>query len=161
MQVAGVKAQMQEARYTGEAMRQVEEYNAAVLRQQADLIRKSGELDIARQRKQAVAFKARQKALYAKAGVLLEGSPFEVIVDSAAEAELDIGITKYNTEIAALRAESQARYHEYLGKEYYREGEEAYKAGGIQMGSILLASASELVTKYGGILLPKKVKPLS
>lgn len=159
LQIVGAISQATGAQRQGEGMRTAEEYNAAVLRQEADQIKRSGELDIFRQRKQARMLKSKQRALYGKAGVLLEGSPTEVMVASAADAELDIMITDYNTKVSASRAESQARYHEYLGKQYYRQGEQA-------AGNILLATAADLAAKYYPFsskkeVAPKKVAPLT
>jgi len=87
----------------------VAEFNAAVARANAEAIRASADLDIERQKKAATALKSGQIAGYAKSGVKLEGSPINVLIDSAQQAKLDIAITDYNANIGVMQATSQAK----------------------------------------------------
>ena len=109
-----------------------QEYNAKVAMAQAEMTRRAGEFEIAGL-KQVGAYEetklkrakgrmtSAQRARYAKAGVLLEGSPLEVIADTAAQYEMDIaanrynmqlGITtaKYGAEVGVSKAKSEAQY---------------------------------------------------
>ena len=90
------------------AQAQVFEFNAAVHRQRADLIRKRTALDVERQRRRARSFRKKQEALFAKAGVRLTGSPLEVIAESAAELEFDALLTQFEGDIEALNASTSA-----------------------------------------------------
>lgn len=101
------------------------DYNAAVARANAEAIRASSEIDIQKQIKAKGALRGEQVAGYAKAGVKLEGSPLAVIIDSAAQAELDMAITRYNTETSASQAEYQA-------KEFTRQGQAAVSLASTQ-----------------------------
>ena len=89
----------------------VQEFNAAVSRANALAIRTVADLDIGRQRVAATRFKSGQIASYAKAGVKQEGSPLLVMIDSAAEANLDIAITDYNAKIGMLQTQSQEKQY--------------------------------------------------
>lgn len=81
------------------------EFNAAVQRQQAESIRRSGELEAERQRRQARSFSAAQTASFAAAGIRPNvGSPLDVIINDAAELELDAKIIEYNTRLDVLNA---------------------------------------------------------
>ena len=169
--IAGTGMQIYGAISQGQQQKQAEDYNAQVARQQAEAYRnklpiieyqkevvtEKGKLEEYRKRRAARFLRSEQVALYGKAGVQLTGSPLEVIIDSASQAELDIMIDKYNTrldlynldieaynaEVGARRAESEAQYKSYLGKQYQREG--YFKAA-----QTLLTSASGYAMKYGG-----------
>ncbi len=92
------------------------QYNAAVSRANAQAIQASAELDIQRMQKAARALRVIQVARYAKGGVKLEGSPLAVMIDTAAEAELDQIITRFNAETAATQQEYAAREYERTGR---------------------------------------------
>ena len=98
------------------------QFNAAVSRANAQAIRQSADLDIYRQKKTARRLKGAQIAGYAKAGVRLEGSPLEVLLDSASEAELDMMITDYNARVGIAQAEAEAKQYERAGKVALRQG---------------------------------------
>lgn len=75
----------------------------------AAAIQQSAKLDIMRIRRQARQVRSSQQAGYAKAGVTLEGSPLSVMIDSAAQAELDVAITKYNADVQAAQATEEGK----------------------------------------------------
>ena len=125
----------------GKAQKEAAEYNAAVARQEKEAIRRSADIDIQRQKKYARSYKARQEALYSKAGVTLSGSPLEVISDTAAEFEYDQMITDYNAKLGISRAESQAKYEEFKGETYYKEGL-------VKAGTTLLSTGSNVGFRY-------------
>ena len=126
----------------GEQMAQASAYNAAVARRQADVLRQSGELEAYRRRKAGERLTSRQTALYAKSGVLLRGSPLEVIEDTMSEIELDAQIAKYNISIGAGALESEAQQREKIGR--YRK-----QAGMVSAGATILTEGSSIWTKYG------------
>ena len=90
----------------------VEQFNAAVARANAEAIRASANLDIERQKKALKRLTSSQIAGYSKAGVKLEGSPIEVMIDSAQEAKLDMAITEYNANIGIMQAQTEAKGYE-------------------------------------------------
>lgn len=92
------------------------QFNASVSKANAQAIRQSAEFDIGRQRREAKRLKSKQIAGYAKAGVRLEGSPLEVLLSSASEAELDAMIIDYNARVGIAQAGAQARQYRRIGK---------------------------------------------
>jgi hypothetical protein len=118
-------------------------YNADIARQESQMIESSGALDASRQRKATARLIGTQKAAYAGAGVELTGSPLDVMINTAAEGELDAKIIEYNTKVRAVGAMSQADYDERLAGIYERSG--AFKAG-----STLLTSGAQLGAGYIG-----------
>lgn len=118
------------------------ETNAGIARQEADLIRQRAGLDIARKQKQAKRFMGRQVASISKAGVLLEGSPLDVIQDSAAEAEMDIMITDYNARLAVQAKMSEA-------DQLKRAAKSERISGYVQAGSTLLTAGAGFGSELG------------
>ena len=106
----------------GRASSSAERFNASVSRANAQATRISADLDIVRQRKQAEAFKSRQRAGYAKAGVKYEGSPLEVMIDSAAQLQMDSVIMDYNARTQMSQLEQQAQQSEVSADIYKRQG---------------------------------------
>lgn len=127
----------------GQDQAQASRYNADVARQQATMIEQSGALEAEDKRRQALRLTKRQTALYAASGVTLSGSPLAVMIDSAAEGELDARISEYNTKVGASQARSQAGYDEMQAGMYERGG--LYKAG-----TTLLTAGTNIATNYFG-----------
>lgn len=75
-----------------------------------------------------------QKAMYAKAGVTMSGSPLDTAFNTASQFERDKQITNYN-------AQSKANMYQYEGKVAKSQGE--FKAG-----ESLLAGAGELAMAF-------------
>lgn len=122
---SAAKANANLAEMQGKETSIANEYNAAVARANKEAIQVSAELDIQRQKKAAIRLRGEQVVGYAKAGVKLEGSPLEVMIDSAAQAELDMAITAYNAKTSASQAEFAAR-------EYARQGQAAVSLSSTQ-----------------------------
>jgi hypothetical protein len=112
---AAAKANANLAEMQGRESNIAAQYNAAVSRANAEAIRASSEVDIQKQIKAKGQLKGSQVAGYGASGVKLEGSPMDVLIDSAAQAELDIAITKYNAKTSATQAEYQAQEFERQG----------------------------------------------
>ena len=114
-------------------------YNAQVAAQQAEAVRRAGEFEaakIAREKKQML---GRQKARYGKAGVLsFTGSPLEVMADTAAQYELDIAASRYNTQVGVSRYKYESTYQKGMAGRYAT-------AGYIGAGSTLLTGAGEMI----------------
>ena len=145
---AGVKAigELQESKQRAE----IEEFNADVSRQQAEMIKVRGRLDVMRQKQQAVTLRGTQQALFSKAGVVLSGSPLQVIQDSAAEAELDILLTEFNTFVGVSKAIS-------IAEERDRRAKAERTIGRVRAGKTLLTSAATLALQFpGSKTVPKK-----
>lgn len=96
---------------------------------------------------------ARQTALYLKAGVTMEGTPLEVIGQTAAEAEMDAMM---------IRTAGQGAYLERLGRMgMFREMGASYRqAGYLRAGTTLLTGAGRAMVGYGGIPKQKTGTPI-
>ena len=125
--VASGVVQAMGAYQQGKAQKAAAEYNAAVARQEGEIAQRQAKIAISQSEDEARRFRARQESLYAKAGVEFSGSPAYVITDTAAEYKFDQEVLRYNAAVGVSRAESQARYDEFVGEQYYREG--LFKAG--------------------------------
>lgn len=95
----------------------VQDLNATISRANAQAIQTSGEFDVRRMRKAKGRLASSQVAGYSKAGVKLQGSAIEVMIDSAAEAETDILISEYNTKVGVIQANYEAESSRIAGKQ--------------------------------------------
>jgi hypothetical protein len=111
------------ARFNATQIAESERYNADVLRHQADLVKARGRLDVLQQKKVAISTKATQEALYSKSGVIFSGSPLIVMEESAANAELDILTTEFNTFVEASGFTSEALERERVAAAAIERGE--------------------------------------
>jgi len=122
------------------AQAQAAERNAQIMRQQAGLVAQAGEFDVKRLQKQKSSFEGLQRVLFAKGGVSSQsGSPLAVIADSAAEFELDIASSRFNTQINQMRLFSQAG-------EDVRLAQRARSAGKMEAFTTLLDTGSSFLT---------------
>jgi hypothetical protein len=93
----------------GQQQADAHRYNAQIAAQQADSTRISGRLEEHKMKKRYATTIGSMRALSAKSGVSFTGSPIMALKDSLTNANLDIAINRYNTEIEARSYESQAK----------------------------------------------------
>jgi hypothetical protein len=132
--VVGAVQQAQAARETAKTQRKVAEYNVQVAQQQAQLERAR----IEDRRRQVI---AAQRAGYGAAGVTAEGSPLDVLTETAKESGYDAALAAYNAQLQAQRATMAGQ----LAQQESRAQETAayYQAGGS-----LLSGIGSGVTQY-------------
>ena len=128
--IAGARMAADTARFEAQYAQRVSEFNAQVSLNNAKLINESALLERARAGKVKERFLGEQRAAYAKAGVRQEGTPFQVLVETAAELELDLQIDYFNAQVAAHAQTTQAaldraqggvyRYNEIMAKQQKR-----------------------------------------
>lgn len=123
----------------GRQEQKVFEYNAAVNRQKADLVRQAGDLRIEQMRREKSRFKSTQVAAYGAAGVRLSGSPLQVIADTATEMEMDILVEDYNTRVGVVNARNEADLD-------VMRGQIAAKSGYWSAGTTLLSQIPNFVS---------------
>lgn len=123
----------------GNAMASAEKANANLADLYATQARQSGDYEkskIARTKAQTL---ATQRARYAKSGVLLtEGSPIEVMAETAAQYEMDIRATEYNTAVEEQKYKYEASYRRQMASRYKQLG--YTKAA----GTVLLSAGTAL-----------------
>lgn len=96
-------------------------FNRLVSEQFAEMIEQSAKLTETQGRKQKERFLGTQRATYARSGVTSDGSPLEVMADSAGQLELDIAIRRYNSQIQKQQALSEASEFSRLEKSFKRQ----------------------------------------
>lgn len=126
----------------GKQQKAMSEYNAAVARQEAEAIKEATAYEELRQKEQAKKLRGRQLALYGKSGVLMEGTPLEVMEETAAQAELDTLAIRRAGATSASRQESQAQLDIIRGRS-------AERAGYYGAGTSLLTGAGQIASAYG------------
>jgi len=140
----------------GNAMSAAEKANANLSDLYASQVRQSGAYEVSKIERQKKQTQATQKARYAKSGVLItEGSPIEVMADTAAQYEMDILATRYNTEVEAGAYDYQAKYRRQMASRYRSLGyTKAFSTVLLNVGSAFIGSGfgqGNLVTPgYGG-----------
>lgn len=82
---------------------------ASALRSQASLVRAETAAEIERYKISAARFKASQKMSYIKSGVQIEGSPLDVLDETARTASENISAIRAQGEAEATKLTSQAR----------------------------------------------------
>ena len=118
-------------------------YNARIAREEAALTEQAGALEASRQRSQISRLIGSQKAITAGSGVELTGSALDVMINTAAEGELDAQIIEYNTKVQASRFRSQST------RDIERAGA-ARTSGALKAGSTILTQGSKIGTDYFG-----------
>ena len=148
----GVMSAFGEAKQ-GKEIQQAQNFNAQIAEQEAGVVRQNAVLNEYRQRKSLTQNVGAMTAAYAKSGVSVStGSPLDVIADSISNAELDISISKYNSEAEARNKESQAKMMRW-------QGLQAQNLGYAKAGSTLLTtatSAASALSKEKLLTTPKK-----
>lgn len=138
--LAGDIMQAEGQRQEAQAYAQAEQYNIAVAKQEIEVSRVARKLERRREKEAATRFTSTQQAMFAKAGVRLEGSPLDVMEESAKNMELDILINDINQSIDQSRLESEITLRDYQARE-------AIRAGKVRAGVTLLTGAARFGTK--------------
>lgn len=116
--VAGTLLRAVSQYQSGKAQEKAYKANARMADQEADAIDVSTNYKVQKERDRARALSARQRVLYAKAGVdLSTGSPLMVMAEDAGKMEEDIYMTQYGGDIEALKARNQGNMYRYYGKQ--------------------------------------------
>lgn len=128
----------------GAVMGGIQASNAAKANAQAAEFEADAAEDAARQREDAhrrmfARFQATQRTGYAASGVTMEGSPLDVMTDSAIEAELDALNIRHQGDAEATALKWQSRL-------YRSQGKQAMTAGVMRAGTTLLSTGA----RYGG-----------
>ena len=138
------------------------DFNADVLNQRAQAERQSQVLLENQKRKILRDQIGTQVATVGKSGVRLTGSPLDVIEDSIANAEMDIAIDKYNSEVSARGFETDARLEKVRAKQSATQS--FLKAGGtfLSLAAEKIGSKGQQLgagTTTHGIKVPSRFVP--
>lgn len=94
----------------------VYKFNAGMAQLQGRVARLQADVEIKRIRQDARSLLSSQRAAYAKSGVMLTGSPLEIMIQSMKDAELDIIFTNINADLATTGYNIQAGLYKSAAK---------------------------------------------
>jgi hypothetical protein len=127
----------------GKAQQRLNEYNAQVAEQAASDKARDGRIMANAQREQNRRLQARQRALYAKAGVVdTTGSPLLVQLEQAGQLEMAALQTEATSSTEAARLRQQAILDRMSGKA-------ARQAGNLNAGATILQGLGNAASSYG------------
>lgn len=138
--VAGGQVQQgMAAKEEGKAMRKIAEYNAQVLEQQAVAAEQRAGYAATLQEREGRRLTARQRALYAKGGVMVdEGTSLTVLTETARELEMERLMVLREGKVAAGQARSRAYGEQLRGKAAERRGKAAFRGSLLSAGGTIL-----------------------
>lgn len=125
------------------------EYSARLSEREARETQEAAAYEEEKLRKAGVRLKATQRARYAKAGVMLEGSPEDVLVETAEEIAMDALMIRRGGMAGAQRYTAEAALERMAGKSALLKGRAARRASYWGMGATALTGAAELSYRSG------------
>jgi len=127
----------------GQSQSEWSNYNAQIAERDAQNTRNLAAFDAEQKRKETQSLIGRQKALYGKAGVTMEGSPLLLMEETASEGELDARMIEWSGSNKSERYMSE-------GQLSRMKGSQAKTAGYIGAGSTLLTGGAQAYGAYKG-----------
>lgn len=121
-QAVGTTISARAAKQQAESDAIMHEYNAMVDEREAAAVRRASLDEQLIRRKEAKRLGKKQRALYAKAGVRIEGSPMEVMLESAIAQAEDIALLAREKDLGAKRLMSRAGLSRFKAKAAKRAG---------------------------------------
>ena len=116
---------------------------ASINRQEAQQALVASKFDVMKARRAGKFLLGEQIATSAKSGVVFEGSPVDVALDTMEQIELDIMITNYNANVAAGQKMSEAGQREKQARSYGRQAI-------VSPLATLLTSGTDIYKNFGG-----------
>lgn len=127
----------------GQEQKKWSEYNAAVAARDAEASKQAAGYEAGQKRKETERLLGRQRALYGKAGVTFEGSPLELMEETAAAGELDAMMIEREGKLRGSRYMEEAQLSRMKGRG-------AARAGMWGAGSSLLTGGAQSYKYYRG-----------
>lgn len=124
------------------------EYNAQLAEREAAEAQEAAAYEEKKFRRGGERLKARQRALYAKAGVTPEGSPLEVTAETAREIEMDALMIRRGGMVGYQRYTAEAALSRIAGKSALLKGRAARRASYWQMGATGAKGIADIGYKY-------------
>ena len=137
VQLAGVGTQAVGEVKTGRVEAAALRTDANISRREAEIIEATREFETKQLKRQKRKMSGAQRAAFSKAGVILEGTPLDVIRESEEEAEMDILVNKINRDIEKNR---------FLTRAVVTEAEAAIaeRVGTVKAGRTLLTAIPQV-----------------
>ena len=112
----GAVSSFAQARSQATDTRAIARYNAQVAEREAGIKRQQGQVRERAIRTEAEQVLGQQVAGYGRAGVLPVGTPLEVMINSAKQAELKAREARYSGEVGAYSSELEAGQQRFIAK---------------------------------------------
>lgn len=138
--IAGAAVSAYSAISTAQANKDASDYNAAIARQNATIATDQGNVAAEAQRRRMKLFLGNMKAQQGASGIVAnEGTPLDLLAQSAAQGELDAQTIGYNARLKSLGYTQQATLDEF-------SGQNAMRKGYLDAGSAILTGASKYMS---------------
>ena len=124
------------------------EYNAQVAEREATEAQATAAYEEKKHRKAGERLKARQRVMVGKAGILPEGSPSEIMKETANELEIDALMIRRSGTTGAQRLRSEASLSRMTGRAALLKGRSAKRASYLNVASAGLSGGSSLAYMY-------------
>lgn len=145
---------------SGKAQQQIHNFNASQLIKDAENQRIDAQSNALRIRREGKSLKGTQRALYAHQGVLTsEGSPLEVMAESAAQVEIEALNVERNAQIISMKRETEAAIQVAQGQDARSAGKRAGIATALGSASSIFQSARKFGFTTPGKIPTKAKKP--
>ena len=123
LMVAGTAVQMFSSISESQSMARAEKANAEMSLMNAAAVNKASEYEVQKLKRAKGQTLSLQRAMYAKSGVLItEGSPLEVMADTATQFEMDIQAERYNAAVESAKYQYESKYRSGLASSYRSQG---------------------------------------
>lgn len=139
----------------------LDEYGAKVAAQQKDIARAAGEDTKYQLAEEYGQIKGLQRTGYSKAGVTFEGTPTQVMRDSAKAYEYDILKADYNTRLAEYNADAQSTYYGTSAQYKRWLGAEEEKSSRLKAVGTILQGGSMMLPYFGSFGSTAKAIPVA
>lgn len=149
LQLAGQYKAGQAAEAQAESEAAMREYNAQLAEREAAEAQEAAAYEERKFRKGGVRLKARQRALYAKAGVTPEGSPLEVMEQTAVELEMDALMIRRGGQLGYQRYTAEAGLQRIAGRSALLRGRARRRAAQFGMAATAVGGAADILGTYG------------
>ena len=141
-------AAAQQASAAGKYNQAVQNRNAQVAEQEAEIIQKKTELDLAKFDQEFQQLQSETKVSVLKSGAELSGTALRILRSNAEQAEIEKDIMEYNSKIGQARAYEQANFARMQGDIARQKGRSAVIG--------YYGQAAAVLAPYGESLLSKK-----
>lgn len=148
IQAAGMAAQGRTQAAWAEFSAAQAKADAQRLEQAATLEEKHAALEAGRERKEAGRFKGRQRALYAKSGVTMTETTFDVLAETADELEFEAQMTEYGGALRAGRFRQEAGLSTQQARVQRLHAKSLKRAGRWGMATTILTGGSQALANY-------------
>lgn len=144
LQIAGQVKAGRAASAQAKSQAALDEYNAQLAEREAVEAREAAAFEERKFRKGGERLKARQRVGFAKAGVTFEGSPLEVMEQTAIELETDALMIRRGGLLGARRLTAEAGLQRFAGRSALLRGKARRRASTISALATGLGGAAQL-----------------